>query len=184
MFKENEATGTFRLRHKCDISSNNLKIVFDYSIIISTTNIIIKTVMNSMTWCSCMTYVCPVTSSCIHHYFHNRLFSWYSALNLGSILTLQVLQSISFYKTLSTATVQYRCTAPANTRHWTNVGLVVGWRRRRRANINQTLVQCLVSAGITCPFKLYRSFLATKHTYSTIQIYDHILKTNYLCDNS
>ena len=35
----------------------------------------------------------------------------------------------------------------ANTRHWTNVGLMLGRRRRRRPNINPTLAQCLVFAG-------------------------------------
>ena len=39
-----------------------------------------------------------------------------------------------------------RCT-PANTRHWTNVGSMLGRRRRRRANIDPTLVQCLAFAG-------------------------------------
>ena len=36
---------------------------------------------------------------------------------------------------------------PANTRRWTNVGLMLGQRRRRWANINPTLVQRLVFAG-------------------------------------
>ena len=39
--------------------------------------------------------------------------------------------------------------SPANTRRWTNVGLMLGQRRRRWANINTTLVQCLVFAGIS-----------------------------------
>ena len=33
---------------------------------------------------------------------------------------------------------------PSNTRHWTNIGSLLGRRRRRRANIEPTLVQCLV----------------------------------------
>ena len=37
---------------------------------------------------------------------------------------------------------------PANTRHWTNVCLMLGQRRRRWANIKPTLVQRLVFAGI------------------------------------
>ena len=36
---------------------------------------------------------------------------------------------------------------PENTRHWTNVGLMLGRRRRRRSNIDPTLVQCLVFSG-------------------------------------
>ena len=36
---------------------------------------------------------------------------------------------------------------PANTRRWTNVGLMLGQRRRRWANIKPTLVQRLVLAG-------------------------------------
>ena len=40
---------------------------------------------------------------------------------------------------------QGECT-PANTRHWTNVGLMLAHRLRRRPNINPTLVQCLVLA--------------------------------------
>ena len=36
---------------------------------------------------------------------------------------------------------------PANTRHSTNVGSKLGRRRRRRANIDPTLFQCLVFAG-------------------------------------
>ena len=36
---------------------------------------------------------------------------------------------------------------PANTRHWPNVFLLLGRRRRRRVNIRTTLGQCLVFAG-------------------------------------
>ena len=36
---------------------------------------------------------------------------------------------------------------PGNTRHWTNVGLMLGQRRRRWANIKLTLVQCLALMG-------------------------------------
>ena len=36
---------------------------------------------------------------------------------------------------------------PANTRHWTNVVLMLGRRRRRRANIITALGQCHVFAG-------------------------------------
>ena len=36
----------------------------------------------------------------------------------------------------------------ANTRHWTNIGLILGQRRRRRANIEPTLDQCPVFIGI------------------------------------
>ena len=35
----------------------------------------------------------------------------------------------------------------ANPRHWTNVGSMLGRRRRRRANIDSKLVQCLVFVG-------------------------------------
>ena len=37
---------------------------------------------------------------------------------------------------------------PANTRHWTNVGLMLAHRLWRRPNIDPTLVQCLVFSGI------------------------------------
>ena len=37
---------------------------------------------------------------------------------------------------------------PANTRHWANVGLMLGQRRRRWTNIKPILVQCLVFAGL------------------------------------
>ena len=37
---------------------------------------------------------------------------------------------------------------PANTRHWTNVGLMLAHRLRRRPNIDLALVQCLVFSGI------------------------------------
>ena len=36
---------------------------------------------------------------------------------------------------------------PANTRHWTNVWSMFSRRRKRRANIDPILVQCLVFAG-------------------------------------
>ena len=39
------------------------------------------------------------------------------------------------------------CPFSANTRHWTNVGLMLGQRRRRWANIKPTLVQWVVFAG-------------------------------------
>ena len=35
---------------------------------------------------------------------------------------------------------------PANTRHWANVGWMLGRRRRRRANIEPPMVKCLVLA--------------------------------------
>ena len=37
--------------------------------------------------------------------------------------------------------------SPANTRHWPNVVLMLGRRRRRRASIKTTLGQCIVFAG-------------------------------------
>ena len=37
---------------------------------------------------------------------------------------------------------------PVNTRHWSNVGWMLGQRRRRWSNINPTLVQCLVFTGL------------------------------------
>ena len=37
---------------------------------------------------------------------------------------------------------------PANTTHWSNVGLMLGQRRRRWANIKPTLFQSVVFAGI------------------------------------
>ena len=37
---------------------------------------------------------------------------------------------------------------PENTRHWSNAGLMLGRRRRRWANMNPTLVQCLAFAGL------------------------------------
>ena len=37
---------------------------------------------------------------------------------------------------------------PANTRHWTNAGLMLAQRRRRWDNISPALVQCLVFAGM------------------------------------
>ena len=36
---------------------------------------------------------------------------------------------------------------PASTRHWDSVGLMLGQRRRRWANIKPTLSQCIVLAG-------------------------------------
>ena len=38
--------------------------------------------------------------------------------------------------------------SPENTRHCTNVGTMLARRLRRRPNIETTLVQCLVFAGI------------------------------------
>ena len=49
---------------------------------------------------------------------------------------------------------------PANTRHWTNVGLMLARRLRRRANINPTLVQCLVFAGISVRCSLWATLLS------------------------
>ena len=46
-----------------------------------------------------------------------------------------------------------RSNSTANTRHWTNVGSMLGRRRRRRANIDPTLVQSLVFAGRVLPSK-------------------------------
>ena len=40
-----------------------------------------------------------------------------------------------------------RFICPANTIHWTNVGLLLGRRCRRRPNINPSLVWCLVFGG-------------------------------------
>ena len=42
---------------------------------------------------------------------------------------------------------EVRLCIPASTRHWTNAGSMLGRRRRRRANIDPALVQCLVFAG-------------------------------------
>ena len=45
-------------------------------------------------------------------------------------------------------TVSLNRIIPANTWHWAIVGLMLGWRRRRRTNIEPTMAQCLVFAGI------------------------------------
>ena len=45
------------------------------------------------------------------------------------------------------APLQWEEATPANTRRWPNVVLMLGRRRRRRANIKTTLGQCLVIAG-------------------------------------
>ena len=45
-------------------------------------------------------------------------------------------------------TYQPKYRIPAKTRHWTNVGSMLGRRRRRRANIEPTFGQCLVFAGM------------------------------------
>ena len=43
-----------------------------------------------------------------------------------------------------------------NTRHWANVVSMLARRLRRRPNINPTLVQCLVFAGLTLHCQKYR----------------------------
>ena len=43
---------------------------------------------------------------------------------------------------------------PANTRHWTNVVLMLSHRLRRWPNINPTLVQCLVFAETSRVFEI------------------------------
>ena len=41
---------------------------------------------------------------------------------------------------------------PVDTRRWTNAGLMLAWRRRRRANIKQALVQrAFEQFGALCP---------------------------------
>ena len=44
---------------------------------------------------------------------------------------------------------------PAGTRRWTNVGLLLGQRRRRWANIKPTLVQGPVPAGLIAMYKIH-----------------------------
>ena len=41
---------------------------------------------------------------------------------------------------------------PANTRHWPNVGLMLGQRRRRWPDIGPTLCRCFVFSGKGVPF--------------------------------
>ena len=43
-------------------------------------------------------------------------------------------------------------TIPANTRHCINVGLTLVQRLRRWTNVKLTLIQCLVSTGMTQAF--------------------------------
>ena len=50
---------------------------------------------------------------------------------------------------------------PANTRHWTNPGSILGRRRRWWANIEPTLVQYLVFSWNFLPCKAKRQYLIT-----------------------
>ena len=55
------------------------------------------------------------------------------------------------YKHYLACYVRWLAPNPANTRHWTDVVLMLVRRQRRRTNIKTTLVQCLVLAGKQSP---------------------------------
>ena len=73
------------------------------------------------------------------YYQHNMVFNW------------QVLNRWPHWyiicKPLRKREIAQWCINPANTTHWNNVGLMLGQRRRRWANIKPTLFQCVVFAG-------------------------------------
>ena len=83
---------------------------------------------------------------------------------------------------------------PANTRHWTNVGLMLGHRLRRRPNINPTLVQCLVFAAgptwiqhwvnasclLRCPGRVYNVNYNTFSLWHRHRVQLYEMSGNYL----
>ena len=62
--------------------------------------------------------------------------------------------SYKLFKEGELTTIIFR-NIPANMRHWPNVGLLLGQRRRRWANSNPTLGQRLMFAGIVPNFSSY-----------------------------
>ena len=76
---------------------------------------------------------------------------------------------------------------PANTRHWTNVDLMLAQSRRRWTNIKSTLVQCLVFAGICPPLtRCYKTrniihMLVVRPRYATLAHHWTSIGSLYYC---
>ena len=76
---------------------------------------------------------------------------------------------------LSVKTVSaFRHTSPASTKHWIDVGLMLGQRRRRWPNIKPTLFQCLVFAGSLSPEAHCQLSLVCQSCVHHL-LYNHIL---------